>query len=538
MSRECYRAADLEIDVGGAEVTRRGEPVELPALSFATLVLLVRRSPDVVSHDELVAQVWGGAAIADETITQRIALLRRALGDDSKSPRYVRSVRGRGYRLVPTAARIAGAGAARARRPRRRALAVAAGLGVAVTVSLVVLERSGGPAGRPPSESRPAPSSAGPSVDELMARAREYLGRHRESDNELAEGLFRQALASSPGDARALAGLSLAYSQRASKFNQPLTWARRAEEMARSALAAAPDLAEAHHALGLALDAQGRVTPALSAYRRAATLDPTHAGAVASAAYLYFVSGELAEALRWNLRALELGGDLPYGEVQVAETLATLGFGPAAETWYRQAVALRPDNLFAAAAYASWRLTQGNLAGADELVALATDRGVHRPELQEIRGHLALLRGDTEGARTAYRAAVSINPRQTTAASRLAALEAHADPEIAEVLLAEALATGESARADGDEWPSLALDTAIVAAGAGRSAAALAALDQAIALGYRNASWLLVDPAFATLRTGEGFWPRIERIRALVAAERARVLAANWRPAGLADSSG
>jgi DNA-binding winged helix-turn-helix (wHTH) protein len=102
MRRERFRIADLTLDVEAVAVTREdGRALQLPGLSFDLLVALARRAPAVVSPDELVATVWGGIAVSDETLTQRVALLRRSLGDDAKSPRYVRAVRGRGYQLVP-----------------------------------------------------------------------------------------------------------------------------------------------------------------------------------------------------------------------------------------------------------------------------------------------------------------------------------------------------------------------------------------------------------------------------------------------------
>ena len=105
-SRECFRVDDLLIDVGAVSVWRGEQQLAVPDLSFATLALLIRRAPDVVSPDELVAEVWEGMAVSDETITQRIALLRRALSDDWREPRYIRSVRGRGYQLVPAPKRV------------------------------------------------------------------------------------------------------------------------------------------------------------------------------------------------------------------------------------------------------------------------------------------------------------------------------------------------------------------------------------------------------------------------------------------------
>lgn len=101
MQRERYQIADLTLDVDAVSVVRDSQPVAPPRLSFDLLVALVRRAPSVVGFEELVETVWAGTAVSDETLTQRVALLRRALGDEAKNPRYLRAVRGRGYQLVP-----------------------------------------------------------------------------------------------------------------------------------------------------------------------------------------------------------------------------------------------------------------------------------------------------------------------------------------------------------------------------------------------------------------------------------------------------
>ena len=100
-AREYYRLADLELDAGAMRVWRGSCEVRLPPLSFELLLLLVRRAPDVVSHGECLRAIWPEVVVGPETLKQRVKLLREALGDDSRRPRYVESVRGRGYRLVP-----------------------------------------------------------------------------------------------------------------------------------------------------------------------------------------------------------------------------------------------------------------------------------------------------------------------------------------------------------------------------------------------------------------------------------------------------
>lgn len=92
--------ADLIVDLDQLSVMREGRPLPLPGLSFDLLVALARAAPRVMTHDELLDAVWRGVVVSPETVSQRVKLLRDALGDDAREPRYVAGVRGRGYRLV------------------------------------------------------------------------------------------------------------------------------------------------------------------------------------------------------------------------------------------------------------------------------------------------------------------------------------------------------------------------------------------------------------------------------------------------------
>jgi TolB-like protein/DNA-binding winged helix-turn-helix (wHTH) protein len=102
-----YRIDDLEVDIGKAEVTRGGEKIALPKLSFDLLCALINAAPAIITNDDLLQQVWPGLLVSPESVAQRVKLLRSAIGDDSQQPRYILGVRGRGYRLIPIPTRLA-----------------------------------------------------------------------------------------------------------------------------------------------------------------------------------------------------------------------------------------------------------------------------------------------------------------------------------------------------------------------------------------------------------------------------------------------
>jgi TolB-like protein/DNA-binding winged helix-turn-helix (wHTH) protein len=92
--------ADLRVDVGRQCVFRGQVDIALPNLSFQLLVALIQSAPNVLSNDRLMELVWPGQVVSPETVNKRVKLLRDALGDDVREPRYIAGVRSRGYRLI------------------------------------------------------------------------------------------------------------------------------------------------------------------------------------------------------------------------------------------------------------------------------------------------------------------------------------------------------------------------------------------------------------------------------------------------------
>jgi DNA-binding response OmpR family regulator len=90
----------LSIDVAGREVHLDGEPVALTRTEFDVLEALSARPKLVFSRRQLIDAVWDQTWVGDEHLVDvHVGHLRRKLGDDPSSPRYVRTVRGIGYRM-------------------------------------------------------------------------------------------------------------------------------------------------------------------------------------------------------------------------------------------------------------------------------------------------------------------------------------------------------------------------------------------------------------------------------------------------------
>jgi DNA-binding response OmpR family regulator len=94
------RIGDLVVDPARREVTVGGAPVELTMLEFAILEALGRDPGVVLTRQQLLDAAWGLEFEGDEHVLEvHVGNLRRKLGDDPASPRFVETVRGVGYRL-------------------------------------------------------------------------------------------------------------------------------------------------------------------------------------------------------------------------------------------------------------------------------------------------------------------------------------------------------------------------------------------------------------------------------------------------------
>jgi TolB-like protein/DNA-binding winged helix-turn-helix (wHTH) protein len=100
-SRSDYEFGDFRLDAAKRLVSRRcGEPVPLTPRVFDTLLYLVEHSGVVLDKERLMEAVWPDSIVEENNLSQNISSLRRVLGENPGSHRYIVTVPGRGYRFV------------------------------------------------------------------------------------------------------------------------------------------------------------------------------------------------------------------------------------------------------------------------------------------------------------------------------------------------------------------------------------------------------------------------------------------------------
>jgi DNA-binding winged helix-turn-helix (wHTH) protein/TolB-like protein len=91
------------------QVSVAGQVTRLEPKAMAVLVHLADRAGEVVSREALLAAAWPGVVVGDDSLTQVVIKLRKALGDDPQQPTYIQTISKKGYRLIAPVVRSAAA---------------------------------------------------------------------------------------------------------------------------------------------------------------------------------------------------------------------------------------------------------------------------------------------------------------------------------------------------------------------------------------------------------------------------------------------
>lgn len=95
-----YRFANCELDVERHEFTRDGVPVPVEPQVFDLILLLVRERGKLVSQDKIISEIWEGRIVSDSAISSRINAARKAVGDNGKEQRIIKTAARLGFQMA------------------------------------------------------------------------------------------------------------------------------------------------------------------------------------------------------------------------------------------------------------------------------------------------------------------------------------------------------------------------------------------------------------------------------------------------------
>ena len=477
-----YQIDDLFIDGEARRVWRQSEGVELPGLSFDLLYYLVTHAPEIIDRETVTRDVWKSAYVSDDTITQRIVMLRKALGDNPKSPRYIRTVRGGGYAIIKPVQQIQPGQLPASYRVRSAerwyTTSIAAAALITIWASFALI-------GNDHTQHNRKTDHRWPSVaDTQVEHARRLLGVWRSAETDEAISILEGVLETFPDHTPAILTQSFALSTRETKFGGNITDAKQAETLARAVLENDSSNHRAWHALAYALDAQSKVSEALKAYRRAYTINPKDITAMSSAANLLRVRGRLSEALILDAHGRASKHASIFSDWQIAEVLQMLG-DPQAEHWWQRA---EHQNLFPDRVRLN-RLTH-QLQSFDAKSAADRARqwlstNTPTPRFARLLARTMLRNGDKEQAKTLLAVAAD-----SARYDRAALMAVQGQPETA----LQSIAHLQERRLAGDSHPETRLNQAELTAALGHHVEAMALIEEAINLGWRDIAAIESSP--------------------------------------------
>ena len=98
LNRPLYLVGDIEVDSLRLCLRRGDVEYSLRQKSFQVLLYLLEHRERLVTKEELLQTLWDGAAVTDDTLVQIIVELRKAFADNSRQPKFIRTVPKVGWR--------------------------------------------------------------------------------------------------------------------------------------------------------------------------------------------------------------------------------------------------------------------------------------------------------------------------------------------------------------------------------------------------------------------------------------------------------
>ncbi len=568
MNNQLIQLDDLCIDLEKQQITRGQDTVPLPKLSYQLLVFFINNPSKTNSIDEIANSVWNDREVSNETVIQRIRLLRQGLGDDTKLPRYIKSVRGFGYQLIPSPFPIQIGHSAKQTdleqselskgtedqaldtKPSQSntpsiALQVSILVGVILVIGslvsfkMLVSQNSDNPTSQyKAAKSKNSQNSQDSQTNgsTILARADYYYRIGQQDDLLRAETFYRKALLQPEQQIRATIGLANTLSALVCRYSHSIELAKESEQLVKRLLTN-PTLnnqarADAWAARGYAVDCLGNLKLALQSYIKAVELNPQDFSSRSSAAHLLEKSGQFINAIQWNFEVIDQTNENALTRLQLARNLELLGYIPQANKIHQQIFELYPDNVFINEAYPQFLFARGKLVEAQAIAQQAIERGIFRRDLYRLLGEISLKNRDINDALAWFEKSKSINPN-TSYNRTIAEIYTNSLTQDDALKRVDQL---NQAIESGDTWPDNFLELYLIHQRVlGDQTKAQDSLNRLANNGYLDIGYLQQSPFFEQVQQNEAFKQLIEQLQLKKQSLQQQLVQQAWLPSGLLD---
>ena len=394
---------ELEVNESTAKVTLSGAPVELPKLSFMLLLTLIRHAPSVVTHEQLINEVWKNKVVSDDTISQRIKLLRQALNDNPKDPRYIATIRGQGYQLASPIKDL---------NVKRNALNNLARLNPILLALLIVISLAGityltlstspqaaiSTALETDSHFNPEIHSINEEARKYYFNGRTYLSRRTENHTKSALAQFEKAVEIDPDYALAYVGIAHSYNEQYEHYQKDAILLEHSIKASRKAIELMPEIFEPYHSLAIAYHKLEQYSEAKRYYRKTLSINSDHLDTLNNLSVLERLDENYEQSLILAFRIIERSPRHSLAYIQIAENYRKTGYYDQAEAWYQKTLNYGPHNRYAQFTLCSLQLKTNKLDAAQQSCSDMVNWDPKDAWGYEWVGELALLRGDIDKA--------------------------------------------------------------------------------------------------------------------------------------------
>ena len=389
LGNSIYEFGPFRLDLAEKALSKDGKFVALTPKAFDTLLILIEKSGRLVEKEELMKQLWPDTFVEENSLSQNIYLVRKALGEESQGARYIETVPRRGYRFTAPVRQVSAEDTTIGTHiliaeneapaephaiasslleplptPRRISRTLFLALAPALTLLAIWLT----------TDERKHPtlrSTENPEAYQAYARGLFFWNKRTEDGLSRSIGYFNEAIAKDPRYALAWAGLADAYAVTGYlgyKFMPANDAYRKAEEAATRALEIDRTMAEgytalsvvrayrdsdlpgaekeikkavalkehsatAHQRYSIYLRDQGRLSEALIEIQRAHELDPLSLTIGSNLAYIHYLRRDYDQAANCAQRVLETEPDYFQSLIALGPTLQQ-------QRKYQEAIAL------------------------------------------------------------------------------------------------------------------------------------------------------------------------------------------------------
>lgn len=518
-TKQVIYSGDLKLEQMTKSVFLNDQPIELKGLNYRFLEALLLSNNKLLSYEDLAQQVWGNAAVSEETIAQRASLLRKAISDSEK--RYFEAVRGRGYQWLKAirfevfndAANAVELNTETGLKSHKASYKASFMLSAVCIVAVLVFAFSqlnnkavDNGESQPLVEHQSAPL--------ILQKADEFAAQHTQEGNKIALELYKKYLDEHSASAPVLFAYAQALIERAAKFEQ------HGQHLAEAALVISQLAQLETHSLalwwlkGYYADVMGEIDNAIAHYEKSLTLQETPMQRTAgSLAYLYTQRGRLYEATQLNLTALQGRGQ--YRLLQLAEIFYLLDLNPHASEWSNAAYLIAPNDGFISVHYAKTRLSNQHYDEAKAVINKLHQLGVETEDSYRLLAQLAIIDKNWQDAAHWLEQGLMLAPDSIYLQSMNYWLMISKLNKPAKL----------TSTIDGTNaiWPNAIVAASIIPITDGDKDGAMALLNKAFQLGFLDYRALLQNPIFEPLHAMREFQTLLENMQQVVQTERAKV---------------